>query len=462
MPADAAALSTWRSGFGSPTLEDGTRTVLLDFAQRALADAGDELAADDLPVLLYNALRQLISDRPRRPDVLNDNRRTCCNDFSRSQLFRRAAAEAGRGLPSIEPGMPLPAGTGMSRQRFLLRSRRARALDLRADRIAPRRARGGHRARRRRAGRPDHRLDLPRRAAPTGFRCSTRPTIPLPEPAPDLALAAGARTAVHRGHAAALAPRRSRRSPTLHGEGKVAVLPAVGYTNPDQSHFTSRHYWEVGDTDPHAPDRLARPLPRRVGTQDNPLQGLVLDGQLSPSLATASVPVAAIDAPARYDLDAQPRVGHAQDRMLEAINDLGVQATGGDTARAGAGKVAVQAHRLHEQLAAVQRLRRDARCRTRAGRSPRSLQPAELIAAGLPLRCVVAQRPGQLRHARRSGDVAHQRPDRDRGTLAAFQADLEARGIADRVLVHVWSEFGRRAEENGSGAPTTAPRASAS
>ena len=36
-------------------------------------------------------------------------------------------------------------------------------------------------------------------------------------------------------------------------------------------------------------------------------------------------------------------------------------------------------------------------------------------------------------------------------SLLAFQRDLEARGIADRVLVHVWSEFGRRAGENGSG-----------
>ena len=34
--------------------------------------------------------------------------------------------------------------------------------------------------------------------------------------------------------------------------------------------------------------------------------------------------------------------------------------------------------------------------------------------------------------------------------LLAFQRDLEARGLADRVLTHVWSEFGRRAEENGS------------
>ena len=36
-------------------------------------------------------------------------------------------------------------------------------------------------------------------------------------------------------------------------------------------------------------------------------------------------------------------------------------------------------------------------------------------------------------------------------SLLAFQRDLEARGLADRVLVLVWSEFGRRAAENGSG-----------
>jgi uncharacterized protein (DUF1501 family) len=36
-------------------------------------------------------------------------------------------------------------------------------------------------------------------------------------------------------------------------------------------------------------------------------------------------------------------------------------------------------------------------------------------------------------------------------TLYAFQRDLEARGIADRVLIHVWSEFGRRPQENDGG-----------
>ena len=45
----------------------------------------------------------------------------CCRDFTRTQLIRHAAAEAGRGLPAIEPGMPTPAGTGLSRRSFLVR-----------------------------------------------------------------------------------------------------------------------------------------------------------------------------------------------------------------------------------------------------------------------------------------------------------------------------------------------------
>src|SRR3954465_8577502 len=46
----------------------------------------------------------------------------CCRDLSRSQLLRAAAAKAGNGLPAIEPGMPAPAGTGLSRRSFVLRS----------------------------------------------------------------------------------------------------------------------------------------------------------------------------------------------------------------------------------------------------------------------------------------------------------------------------------------------------
>ncbi len=61
-----------------------------------------------------------------------------CNDFTRSQLLRRGAAIAGKGLPKIEPGMPLPAGTGLDRRTFLLRSAGAALSVYGASMLSPR------------------------------------------------------------------------------------------------------------------------------------------------------------------------------------------------------------------------------------------------------------------------------------------------------------------------------------
>ena len=45
-----------------------------------------------------------------------------CDEFSRASFVRRTAAEAGRGLPAIEAGMPAPAGTGLDRRTFVART----------------------------------------------------------------------------------------------------------------------------------------------------------------------------------------------------------------------------------------------------------------------------------------------------------------------------------------------------
>ncbi len=47
------------------------------------------------------------------------------------------------------------------------------------------------------------------------------------------------------------------------GRGRLTVFPTIGYLHPDQSHFTSRHFWEVGALDAQADLRLARPADRR-------------------------------------------------------------------------------------------------------------------------------------------------------------------------------------------------------
>jgi uncharacterized protein (DUF1501 family) len=76
---------------------------------------------------------------------------------------------------------------------------------------------------------------------------------------------------------------------------------------------------------------------------------------------------------------------------------------------------------------------------------------AAMLAAGLPMRVVALTAPGHYDTHSDQPSSLSQGLQLTADSLLAFQRDLEARGVADRVLVHVWSEFGRRGKENGSG-----------
>jgi uncharacterized protein (DUF1501 family) len=75
---------------------------------------------------------------------------------------------------------------------------------------------------------------------------------------------------------------------------------------------------------------------------------------------------------------------------------------------------------------------------------------AAMIGIGLPLRCVALSAEGGYDTHDNQKDDFEKNIKMTADGLLAFQRDLEARGLADRVLIEVWSEFGRRPEENGS------------
>jgi uncharacterized protein (DUF1501 family) len=241
---------------------------------------------------------------------------------------------------------------------------------------------------------------------------------------------------------------------TLHGEGKVSVLPAVGYTHPDQSHFTSRHFWEVGATDARLASGWMGRYLDHAGTPDNPLQGLSLDYQLQPALASTKVPVASLAAPDEYTFWAPGVWGEVEERMLETLRPLGARRS--DPMLNQAATATAQADRLRRQLAPfaansengfgspVQYPQGD----DSFGRQLSGL--AAMLGANLPLRCVALTAPGEYDTHSDQPQALADGLDLTARSLLAFQRDLEARGLADRVLTLVWSEFGRRGEENGS------------
>jgi uncharacterized protein (DUF1501 family) len=382
------------------------------------------------------------------------SRSSCgCSGFSRSELLRTGTASAGRGLRAIEPGMPLPAGTGLSRRSFVARSAGLALAVFGAGALTPNAMEAGIESAQ--AAGTDRILisifcaggmDSLSLLAPVGdsrYR-SLRPNLGL---ATDSAFtfAEDSRLQWHPNVAAFR---------DLHAAGKLTVIPAIGYDDANQSHFTSRHYWEVGELNPAGRIGWLGRYLDKYGSDDNPLQGLSLDWTLAPSLATGRVPVAAVAQPDQYSL-------YAHDVWDDGLFEAGVARWGAmgrmatsDSELALARKAAFQSVSLRTQLSGLQG--HEGEWQTAVPYpddyfADRLSALAEMIDRGLPMKVVAMDANGgydthEDQAASLSGDL-----DVLSRSLAAFQADLETRGIADRVLVHVWSEFGRRPQENGSG-----------
>lgn len=397
-------------------------------------------------------------------DVLRRTRPLgCCQGFSRSEAMRRALAGGGPRLArEWDPRMPAPAGTGIDRRGFLIGAAGGLVSVYGAGRVGLTgrlMADGVAQAATLQSGSSPilisvflaGGIDALSVLAPVDdplYR-KLRPTLAVPA-------SAGAPFAEDprlRWHPAASS------FAALHDAGKVTVFPGIGYSSPDMSHFTSRHYWEVGATETKLVTGWMGRYLDAVGTPGNPLQGLSMDGQMNPTLATAHNPVAAIDRPEDFSLWLDGVWGDVFSWTLDAAASLGAaQRHSREAAVAQVAEAASEVGVVRHALAPF----RDADGNA-AYKSPvkyptvtdsdfpqRLAGLAAMIAGGLPLRCVALTSDTQFDTHSAQEQTFDSGLSLIADSIAAFQSDLEHRGIADRVLVHVWSEFGRRAQENGS------------
>ena len=382
-----------------------------------------------------------------------------CKEFTRSQLMRAGVAQAGRGLPKIEQGMPLPAGTGMSRRSFLLRSAGGVLAVYGASALSPRHLEAG--------------IAQAAAAAPPkqpvvvsifmeGGWDALSVLAPVKEAAyhqlrPQLGRQEGEGvqfgeddTLMWHPQAAGLAQ--------LHGEGKVAVFPAIGYDPPDESHFTSRHYWEVGELNTQGRTGWMGRYLDVAGDPDNPLQGLSLDYSLAPALATARVPVAAVSTPSDYGFWAYGLDEPLTGPTMEAFGRLG-SLSAGSSAMAQARTASLDTNLIRQQVAPFADVEgkppftSPVTYPTNGEEFPKRLAVlADMLAdESLPIKCVSLNAVGGYDTHSDEVETLATNLGQTVESVVAFQRDLEARGLDDRVVIQLWSEFGRRPQENGSG-----------
>jgi uncharacterized protein (DUF1501 family) len=390
----------------------------------------------------------------------------CCSGFTRTEALRAAIAagrsgEQGWSGREWDPRMPMPAGTGMDRRRFLLGATGGLMSVYGAARLG--------------LGGQALSEGIAQAATVQGLSSPILVSIFLAGGVDALSVLAPTEDPTYRKLRPTLAVSPSQGTPfaedprlswgpaaagfaQLHSAGKLTVFPGIGYRDPDMSHFTSRHYWEVGAADTRVMTGWLGRYLDQVGTGSNPLQGLSLDGEMNPTLATAVNPVAAIDLPESFSLWLRDVWGDVFSLTLDAASAMGdAQRRAHDPAIAQAAGAASEVGVVRRALAPF----RDADGKpaytapvtypqdSKSDFPQRLAGLAAMIAAGLPLRCVALTPETQFDTHATQGETFGPGLTTISQALGAFQADLEARGIADRVLVHVWSEFGRRAQENG-------------
>ncbi len=383
----------------------------------------------------------------------------CCDDFTRSHLLRASVAKAGSGLPIVEPGMPIPAGTGLTRRSVLLRSAGlALAVYGAGKTVAPQ---AFEAAVAEAAG--EHRVIV------SIFMDGGADALSLLAPVNDaryLALRPTLRVLPGTGTTFE-ADNRLMWHPSAQGLRElwddagvgVAVAPAIGYASPNQSHFTSRHFWEVGATDPNASTGWLGRYLDRVGSLNVPIQGLSLDNTLSPQLATSTVAVAATSNVSDYQFQARGVWGTMQTRMRATYGELGAVSSV-DPILTQARQAQSNAAGLSSDLATVGSGTPPAGSnypaagsgfKTRLQAVARLLGSTNGSGDHLPVRCVTLNAQGGYdTHSNQTTDFSNNLLA-TASNVRAFWRDLELRGISDRVVIVLWSEFGRRPAENGSG-----------
>jgi uncharacterized protein (DUF1501 family) len=238
----------------------------------------------------------------------------------------------------------------------------------------------------------------------------------------------------------------------LWDDGRVAIVQGVGYPNPTFSHFESIRVWETGDPTRRQVDGwLGRTLAQSYDSQGHPLTGC--------ACGTTDVPGALRDLQATLTvINNQKQFGFTGGSEIEAAVGALYKDTPGiygalfDTAVATAQKTVSQLKTAQSEYQPLAQYSDDAKL---VYSSKNQLGAALQLAAEL----IVTGTGVKLLHVTLGGFDTHytelNRHDDLMGYLdqavSAFYQDLAAHGMADKVLIATWSEFGRRPKENASG-----------
>ena len=237
----------------------------------------------------------------------------------------------------------------------------------------------------------------------------------------------------------------------MYDQGKVAIIHGVGYPNSVRSHFRSMDIWHTCEPEKTGTEGWLGLATRELDPRkDNIVTAVSFGPSMFRALAVPGVPVACVDDLDTYGLLTGIAPEQKRAKILERFAQNYAPLLGTDTVMQYLGQTGLEAMAGADILkVAPQQYASTVKYPdTSIAKKLRGI--AQVHLASLGSRIFYCDHIGFDTHANQTGVHATLWNDVS-NAIDAFFADLKEHEAADNVLMFLFTEFGRRVRDNGSG-----------
>jgi len=237
----------------------------------------------------------------------------------------------------------------------------------------------------------------------------------------------------------------------MYNQGKVAIMHGVGYPNSVRSHFRSMDIWHTCEPDTMGTEGWLGLATRELDPQkDNIVTAVSFGPSMFRALVSPGVPVACVDDLETYGLLTSIAAQEKRAKMLNRFAQAYAPMVGTDAVMSYLGQTGLEAMQGADILkAAPERYVSNVEyANTTIAKKLKGI--AQIHLAGLGSRIFYCDHSGFDTHANQAAvhpilwkDVSE--------AIEDFFEDLREHEAADNVVMLLFTEFGRRVRDNGSG-----------
>ncbi|MFL2784627.1 MAG: DUF1501 domain-containing protein [Dehalococcoidia bacterium] len=237
----------------------------------------------------------------------------------------------------------------------------------------------------------------------------------------------------------------------LYDEGRMAIVQGIGYPNSNRSHFRGMDIWHTCEPDRVGSEGWLGLAVREIDPRgENVLTGVNVGQGLPRAMAVAGVPVTSISDLEGYGVMKKMEQEQLRDKALQAFKDIYGQAIGSGVVAEYIGKTGLDVIRGADMLSEVA-ANYSSSVEYADNSIAKSLRDvARIHLSGLGTRVFYTNHGGYDTHANELPSHPKLMSDLS-GAISDFLDDLEEHDASEDIAILVFTEFGRRMRDNGSG-----------